>query len=141
MKAEKDVAPDCVERKHVDAVLATLAPKERALAESFVFAHDRRDYVLAHALLRNVLSTHSARPPDTWRFTADARGKPRLGWYLEALQFSLSHTTGCVTCAVATAGAIGVDVERLVVRHVTIFGHMGYSAQSSTNHSTAHPNV
>ena len=32
--------------------------------------------------------------------------------------------------------------EHLVVRHVIIFGtDMGYSAQSSTNHSTAHPNV
>ena len=32
--------------------------------------------------------------------------------------------------------------DSLVVRHVIIFGYgHGYSEQSSTNHSTAHPNV
>ena len=59
---------------------------------------------------------------------------------------------GLVRLAVNTVPIVPAEIDdparwkrtivKLVVRHVIIFGtDMGYSAQSSTNHSTAHPNV
>ncbi len=103
----------------VDAALAVLSAHERARYTRFAFAEDRRDFALAHALLRRTLSECHALPPDAWTFVTESGGKPALSPELRAatsLSFSISHTRGLVACAVARDAIAGIDVERIDAR-------------------------
>ena len=86
-----------------------LSPDERARSERFAFEKNRRDYVAAHALLRQTLSQCADVTPDKWAFEAEPSGKPRISG--GPLSFSLSHTDGCVACVVANRRPVGIDVE------------------------------
>ncbi len=100
----------------VNAAVRLLSAEERARYERFVFAHDRRDFAAAHALLRGVLSTYEDVPTTGWRFEATDRGKPFLpggDGGVARLAFNLSHTRGLVACGVGREADIGVDVEGL----------------------------
>lgn len=91
-----------------------LSADERARRDRFVFARDRRDFAVAHALLRIRLSSHAPRPRGAWQFTTGAHGKPELDVHTAAqLSFNLSHTDGLVACAIAREGDIGIDVETI----------------------------
>src|SRR5471030_187963 len=96
----------------IAAAASVLSDEERAQYGRFHFARDARDYAAAHALLRHTLSRHGGRAPEGWRFDKTANGKPFL---IDAgdlqVSFSLSHTRGCVACAVTTGCDVGVDVE------------------------------
>lgn len=99
---------------HVSAMLSVLSPDERDRQERFAFAEDRRDYVVAHVLLRTALATRTETAPDRLRFDATPQGKPFLlppsdGVPVPA--FSITHARGIVACAVAAGGRVGVDVE------------------------------
>jgi 4'-phosphopantetheinyl transferase len=91
-------------------LLAELAPAERERHGRFHFARDRHQYLLAHALLRRVLSCYAPRPPASWRFVTNGYGKPALAG--EGPRFNLSHADGLVVCALANGVRLGVDVER-----------------------------
>jgi len=92
---------------------ALLSPDERQHAQRLRFADDARDYAVAHALLRRELSRGSSIAPSAWSFDRGEHGKPFLaGHGATRPAFSLSHTRGLVTCAIAPPQvAIGVDVE------------------------------
>jgi 4'-phosphopantetheinyl transferase len=91
--------------------LDILSPDERVRHERFRLSWDRRDFALAHALLRTSLSRYGEQPPASWRFTTTSQGKPILD--PPSFGFNLSHTKGLVACAVAIGGDVGVDVERV----------------------------
>ncbi|NUB43687.1 4'-phosphopantetheinyl transferase superfamily protein [Fertoebacter nigrum] len=97
----------------LDAAQRLLDGAEAARAARFHFASDRRDFVLAHALLRLALSDAAPAPPQSWCFTADADGKPRLNPGRAGLHFNLSHTRGMVGCVVGAMPGLGFDVEHL----------------------------
>jgi 4'-phosphopantetheinyl transferase len=95
-----------------EALDALLDPVERARAARFAFARDRRDYRVAHGLLRLLLSAVVPRDPRDWRIRAGAGGKPELvEGQADGLFFNISHTRGCVACLVGRRPLIGVDVE------------------------------
>ena len=119
-----------LEETEMSAAYATLSADERVRREQFYFARDRREYTIAHDLLRRSLSKYDTVAPKDWVFRADERGKPfvsstswdkagsRLGHdsdggHQRPLSFSLSHTRGLVACAIGVNMPIGVDVERL----------------------------
>jgi 4'-phosphopantetheinyl transferase len=96
-----------------------LSPDERIRRDRFRFPSDRRDFALAHDLLRRSLSIYIATfksvSPSDWRFKADAFGKPTIDSddpNLSRLSFSLTHTRGLVACGVTLDAPLGVDVER-----------------------------
>jgi 4'-phosphopantetheinyl transferase len=91
-----------------------LSPGELQRCDRFRFAHDRRDYAAAHALLRSALTAHEGAPPSSWVFEAHAGGKPFLAAGQSPVEFNLAHTTGLVACAVTKAGRVGVDAESYV---------------------------
>ncbi len=95
--------------------LALLDASEQARAARFHFEHDRRSYILAHALTRLLLSSRSNLPPQAWRFQTGRYGKPQIAVDGEAamLRFNLSHTRGMVAVAVARGWDVGIDVERI----------------------------
>ena len=98
----------------IGAAEATLSADERTRCDRFHFSHDRRDYAVAHDLLRRSLSRYSPVPPAEWRFDTDQYGKPSIKRSGEpSPSFSLSHTRGLVACAIASGMQVGVDVERV----------------------------
>ncbi|MEM7280830.1 MAG: 4'-phosphopantetheinyl transferase superfamily protein [Pseudomonadota bacterium] len=88
-----------------------LSPEEQIAADRFMFPSDSQTFVAAHCLLRQVLSHHLNRSPETLRFGRGSHGRPYLLGNM-ATNFNLSHTKGLVACAVYDR-AIGVDVEQL----------------------------
>jgi len=93
-----------------------LSIEEQDRANRFHFRDDRRDFIIAHDLLRRALSSVSHRSPADWQFVKNEHGKPKLGDDLakiNPLSFSLTHTRGCVACAVTTNSPVGVDIERV----------------------------
>jgi 4'-phosphopantetheinyl transferase len=99
----------------IGAAVAQLSTEERQRHDRFRFEDNRREFALAHALLRRCLSARRDREPDTWRFTVDRNGKPQLAPEdaQTHLVFNLSHTAGLVACAVGSDADIGVDAERV----------------------------
>jgi 4'-phosphopantetheinyl transferase len=95
---------------------ALLSEDERARRDRFVFPEDRRDYTLAHALVRRMVGAAEGVAPAALKFEANARGKPSRvtpAGERSDLQFNLSHTRGLVACAIARGADVGVDVERI----------------------------
>jgi 4'-phosphopantetheinyl transferase len=91
------------------ALLAELAPDERERYGRFHFERDRRQYLLARALLRRALSCYMSHPAGSWRFVTNPYGKPALAE--QGPQFNLSHADGLVVCALSDGVRLGVDVE------------------------------
>lgn len=95
----------------LDAALAILSEGELERFRNYHFARDRKDYALAHALLRRTLSDFA---PETergaWQFETRASGKPGVIARPD-LDFSLTHARGLVACAVADTGLVGIDAE------------------------------
>jgi 4'-phosphopantetheinyl transferase len=106
---------DKVDRPHTyDACLAMLSQDERTRAGRFLLERHRRQFVIAHGLVRTALSRHvPAVSPDAWSFVTNRYGRPFIaGPQTESpLFFSLSHTDGCVACVVSVNECVGVDVE------------------------------
>lgn len=96
------------------AALAVLSSDERARGERFRIDPARRDFAIAHALLRTTLGEVGGIRPADWRFDADVNGKPRVAQdgHAPCLRFSLTHTRGFVACVVARDVDVGIDVER-----------------------------
>ena len=109
------LSTDAAGRADIERWSATLDEDERARAARFHFDADRRDFIAAHALLRAMLTSCLGASPDAWRFSIDANGKPGIDNRLAVgdVAFNLSHTRGLVAVALASHGAIGVDVEKI----------------------------
>ena len=98
----------------IDEALALLDADERRRYERLLDDSTRREFALAHALLRITLSDCAHIPPGDWRFEQAPGGKPRLPQNSPyPLVFSLSHTHGLVACIVASKGDVGIDVEHV----------------------------
>lgn len=94
-----------------------LNEEERQRARRSVFERHRREYVVAHGLLREVLSRELDCPPERVRFARSSTGKPELAFEHEssALRFNLTHARGLVGCAVVVGRQLGFDIEPLAV--------------------------
>jgi len=93
-----------------------LSIEERSRRDRLHFENDRRDFIFAHDLLRRALSQYIDVPPANWRFATGDHGKPSIESTdprLTALALSLSHTRGCVACAITGSAPVGIDVESI----------------------------
>jgi 4'-phosphopantetheinyl transferase len=88
-----------------------LSAQERDRLKRLRSEHSRRDYLIAHALLRTTLAGYLGQAPDDIAFTHNRFGKPRLAEPGPGLEFNLSHTRGFAVVAVAHGGVVGVDAE------------------------------
>jgi 4'-phosphopantetheinyl transferase len=87
---------------------------ELARAERFRFAEDRAGYLIAHGLLRLVLSRYLGRQAREVQFRRSPNCRPELAstdGATRRLRFSLAHTRGLVGCAVAWNWDVGFDLE------------------------------
>jgi 4'-phosphopantetheinyl transferase len=93
-----------------------LSEDERARHDRFVFDADRRDFAVAHALLRQSLSALGDRAPHEWKFTKGCHGKSMLvqeNHESVPLSFNITHTHGLVACVIARNTEVGLDAETL----------------------------
>jgi len=96
---------------------------EKEQEPKFYFARDRRRYLVTRALVRTVLSRYVAIDPAEWVFTTNAYGRPEIANPEAAeagLSFNISHTHSVIALGVSRGRALGVDVENIRAREVSI---------------------
>ncbi len=101
---------------------ATLSGDERERRDRFLFPEHRRQFHVAHGLVRATLSRYARIDPGDWAFDIGAHGRPEIRDTSggRRLRFNLSHTHGLVAVAVAWERDIGVDVEAADRRAATL---------------------
>ncbi|MEQ1661693.1 MAG: 4'-phosphopantetheinyl transferase superfamily protein [Thiobacillus sp.] len=94
---------------------ATLSPDEEARRLRFRFEQDCHQFLVSHALVRQVLSKYADVPPSEWQFTAGPRGRPEISTPVAdlPLRFNLTHTAGLAACVVTLNTDCGIDAEKL----------------------------
>ena len=94
---------------------SALSPDERARASRFHFCTDRRRFVAAHAILRQILSRYLDREGRELQFGCGPYGKPYLRSDSRGpeLCFNLAHSHGMALCGITRNREIGVDLERI----------------------------
>ncbi|HKO55150.1 MAG TPA: 4'-phosphopantetheinyl transferase superfamily protein [Thermoanaerobaculia bacterium] len=110
------------ERLHA-AYRDLLDPAERKQEPRFYFARDRRRYLVTRALVRSVLSRYEPVEPEEWTFSANAYGCPEVAnadARDSGLRFNISHTHSLIVLGVTRHRALGVDVENVQAREVSI---------------------
>ncbi len=98
-----------------------LNPAEHERMGRFLFARHRQTYLVAHALVRWVLSQYAEVSPAAWTFVKNQYGRPDIdpAHELGSLQFNLTHTNDLAVVAVARSD-VGVDAEDVSRRSSTI---------------------
>jgi 4'-phosphopantetheinyl transferase len=102
---------------------ALLSDTERNQQGRFHFADDRKRYLVTRALVRSVLSHYAAVDPRAWVFFANEYGRPFIRHPhpdAQGLRFNVSHTRGLVALAVGRQRELGVDVENIVARKISM---------------------
>lgn len=114
----------------VDLTATWALPTDRAHAERHRQAQAARNSLAARAGLRALLNHVAAAT--TWRLEADARGKPHaLASDGRTRAISLSHSGEWVACAVGTAPAIGIDIERIRPRDFATLAARSFGADEA----------
>lgn len=96
---------------------------ERRQQARFYFADDRKRYLVTRAMVRTVLSHYAPVAPADWLFGANAYGRPHIAnatALAEGLSFNISHTRGLIALAVGRGRELGVDVENVAAREVSL---------------------
>jgi 4'-phosphopantetheinyl transferase len=99
---------------------ALLDAAEREKEPRFYFARDRRRYLATRALVRTVLSRYAQVAPEEWVFSENAYGRPQVAGGDGTLSFNISHTHSLIVLGVTRGGALGVDVENILAREVSL---------------------
>lgn len=98
-----------------------LSPDETERHQRFYFPKHRHQFLVAHALVRTMLSRFSGTAPEKLRFVKNRYGRPEIE-AAEAsppIRFNLTHTDGLIACAVALNHDVGVDVEDMERKAIT----------------------
>lgn len=92
---------------------SALSPDETNRAERFVFDKDRRSFIAARGILRNILGLYVKSEPQDIVFSYNDFGKPSLADNTndDDLRFNMSHSYGQALYALTVARNIGVDLE------------------------------
>ena len=97
----------------IHALSLTLSPDERERAAKYQFQKDRKHFVVARGVLRNILSRYLNIESAQLHFCYDAYGKPALSETCgtSSLRFNISHAHGLALYAFAFNRAVGIDIE------------------------------
>jgi 4'-phosphopantetheinyl transferase len=100
-----------------------LTEEERSKEFRFYFADDQRRYLVTRAMVRTVLSRYLEVPPTDWRFANNRYGRPEIANLSRdecGLRFNISHTKGLIALGVTHRRELGVDVENLRTRAISL---------------------
>jgi len=99
---------------HIQALERLLTDEEREQAARFRFRQLSDRFIIARARLRIILGRYLDLAPCRVRFVYNTYGKPALeAPHKHRLRFNLSRSQGLVLFAIAAAGEVGIDVERV----------------------------
>lgn len=107
LEAEADAVEQCRQ---------CLSSEELARMDRRVSETSRRHFVVAHGMLRMVLSRYSNRRPQELSFQNMPSGKPVLqgtDLIAKTIRFNLSHSHGRALIAVSKDREVGVDLEKI----------------------------
>jgi 4'-phosphopantetheinyl transferase len=92
-----------------------LSEAELKRARRFRFERDCSHFIVAHGLLRIILSRYVGVEPSRLCFCNNLYGKPALvaSSAQAAVRFNLSHSEGLVLYAIARDREVGIDLERI----------------------------
>jgi 4'-phosphopantetheinyl transferase len=92
-----------------------LSADERARAVRFRFEGDRRTFIAAHSILRQILALYLGLSPERIELVKGRSGKPEitLASRCMPLFFNLAHSGTLALIGVNRGGEIGVDVEKI----------------------------
>lgn len=97
----------------VERLWAALTPDERERAQRFHFNRDRRRFVVARGVLREILGSCLGLTPASIRFAYNEYGKPSLREDASGLSFNASHSAGAALYTCTLRREVGVDIELL----------------------------
>lgn len=100
----------------VELCRSWLSDDERERADRFIFAHHRTRYMVAHGVLRRLLSLYCDSSPEALQFITAATGKPALQSGTPgsaSLAFNLTHSETRAALGVSAGMALGIDLEQL----------------------------
>jgi len=92
-----------------------LSDFEREKAGRFFHHVDRMRYIMAHGILRDLLSRYTKADPAGLKFTTNEFGKPELvsSETQPILRFNLAHSGDVVLFAITKRRRVGIDVEKI----------------------------
>jgi 4'-phosphopantetheinyl transferase len=102
---------------------ALLPVEERSQEFRFHFPDDRRRYLVTRAMVRTVLSRYFPVHPAAWRFATNVHGRPEIANFSRqecGLRFNISHTRGLIAVGITRNRELGIDVENVRGREVTL---------------------
>ena len=99
--------------KTLSAYRSVLSAEELQHYLRFNHDEDRHNYLVSHALLRNVLSKYADIEASCWQFSSGEHGKPYLvrAAGVPGLTFNLTHTRGLSACVISLDRSVGIDAE------------------------------
>ena len=97
----------------IDCYLHTLAADERTKAERYYFERDRLRFIIAHGVLRAILSLYLNESPKRLSFCEGSHGKPALALDSggDSIRFNMSHSHRMALYAVTRSREVGIDLE------------------------------
>jgi len=105
--ATLDVPPETSARLY-----STLTTEERSRSARFRYDCDRRRFIVAHGVLRDLLGRYLRTRPSRIAYVYNAFGKPDLSPNVGgSLKFNLSHSGDLALVAIAADSDVGVDLE------------------------------
>lgn len=99
-----------VPRDSIDALAQLLTDEERARADRYRFAVDRRRSIVARAVTRQILAQSLGGVPGELQIVEGEYGKPELAGH--EIEFNASHSGDLVALAFGRGTPVGIDVER-----------------------------
>jgi 4'-phosphopantetheinyl transferase len=108
-------APLNVTDQVYDVLSQCLSSNELERADKYVFKRDRRSFIVARGILRDILARYLDCQPRDICFQYKPHGKPEIRFMKasDRLEFNLSHSSGFFVLAVSAGRQVGADVERI----------------------------
>lgn len=100
---------------HMESLLENLSADEVARAGRFHFNRDRKRFIVARGMLRQLLGCYLGESPHKLRFEYTSHGKPLLAMKsgYDPICFNISHSGVFALCAFTEGRNIGIDIERV----------------------------
>ena len=96
----------------INAAKTLLSPAERTRTDAFRNEQARRNYIISHAALRQILADRLKGSLAEIAFQTGTYGKPALAGTGEGrLEFNLTHSGDVALVAVTSGSEVGIDVE------------------------------
>ena len=112
----------------LDALAASLSANERCRAGRFCFERDRRRFIAARGVLRDILGRYLRVPAESVSLATLEHGKPELADRSgNGLQFNLSHSHDLAVYAITCRRRVGVDIERVRTMSIDAMARLVFS--------------